>query len=135
MLLFFFPLQNAADPTAADLPALAGVQNNDGELNFLEFWQLIGHLARKHARVQPIGSPEILCCRSVCVTDHSVSHKGWKSKENSQMGNTLKSDLTSGCCVLFLSACTSSRLILSPPTANKCCPNSFTRLRTSLNCF
>jgi len=23
-------------------------KNSDGELNFLEFWQLIGHLASKH---------------------------------------------------------------------------------------
>uniref|UniRef100_A0A3Q3MI61 Uncharacterized protein n=1 Tax=Mastacembelus armatus TaxID=205130 RepID=A0A3Q3MI61_9TELE len=38
---------------------------NDGELNFLEFWQLIGFLASKHVGFQPIECPWILSYSSV----------------------------------------------------------------------
>ncbi|XP_049439048.1 protein S100-A11-like [Epinephelus fuscoguttatus] len=41
-------VKNAADPTAIDQLMSSLDNNNDGELNFLEFWQLIGHLASKH---------------------------------------------------------------------------------------
>uniref|UniRef100_UPI0037E9427F protein S100-A11-like n=1 Tax=Semicossyphus pulcher TaxID=241346 RepID=UPI0037E9427F len=39
---------NAGDPTAIDQLMRSLDKNNDGELNFLEFWQLIGHLASRH---------------------------------------------------------------------------------------
>ncbi|XP_056300388.1 protein S100-A11-like [Pseudoliparis swirei] len=39
---------NAADPAAIDQLMSSLDKNSDGELNFLEFWQLIGHLASKH---------------------------------------------------------------------------------------
>ncbi|XP_042345727.1 protein S100-A13-like [Plectropomus leopardus] len=38
----------ATDHTAIDQLMSSLDKNNDGELNFLEFWQLIGHLASKH---------------------------------------------------------------------------------------
>ncbi|KAM9851585.1 protein S100-A11-like [Aulostomus maculatus] len=41
-------VKNAADPAAIDHLMTSLDKNNDGELNFLEFWQLIGHLASKH---------------------------------------------------------------------------------------
>ncbi|XP_035528753.1 protein S100-A11-like [Morone saxatilis] len=41
-------IKNAGDPTAMDQLMSSLDENNDGELNFLEFWQLIGHLASKH---------------------------------------------------------------------------------------
>ncbi|XP_042280887.1 protein S100-A11-like [Thunnus albacares] len=41
-------VKNAADPTATDQLMSSLDKNNDGELNFLEFWQLIGHLASEH---------------------------------------------------------------------------------------
>ncbi|XP_033496279.1 protein S100-A11-like [Epinephelus lanceolatus] len=41
-------VKNAADPTVIDQLMSSLDNNNDGELNFLEFWQLIGHLASKH---------------------------------------------------------------------------------------
>ncbi|KAM9353708.1 protein S100-A11 [Symphorus nematophorus] len=41
-------VKNASDPTAIDQLMSSLDKNNDGELNFLEFWQLIGHLASKH---------------------------------------------------------------------------------------
>ncbi|XP_068180814.1 protein S100-A11-like [Antennarius striatus] len=40
-------VENAGDPTTTDLLMRSLDRNNDGELNFLEFWQLIGHLACK----------------------------------------------------------------------------------------
>ncbi|XP_041650261.1 protein S100-A11-like [Cheilinus undulatus] len=39
---------NAGDPTAVNQLMSSLDKNNDGELNFLEFWQLIGHLASRH---------------------------------------------------------------------------------------
>ncbi|XP_030250816.1 protein S100-A11-like [Sparus aurata] len=41
-------VKNAGDPAAIDLLMSSLDKNNDGELNFLEFWQLIGQLASKH---------------------------------------------------------------------------------------
>ncbi|XP_076594211.1 S100 calcium binding protein W [Chaetodon auriga] len=41
-------VKNAGDPTAIDQLMSSLDKNNDGELNFLEFWHLIGHLASKH---------------------------------------------------------------------------------------
>ncbi|XP_078788806.1 protein S100-A13-like isoform X2 [Oryzias latipes] len=41
-------LQNAGDSVAIDELMRSLDKNNDGELSFIEFWQLIGHLARKH---------------------------------------------------------------------------------------
>ncbi|XP_029307997.1 protein S100-A11-like [Cottoperca gobio] len=41
-------VKNAADPAAIDQLMSSLDKNNDGELNFMEFWQLIGHLASKH---------------------------------------------------------------------------------------
>ncbi|TDH11779.1 hypothetical protein EPR50_G00064450 [Perca flavescens] len=41
-------IKNAADPAAIDQLMSSLNKNNDGELNFLEFWLLIGHLASKH---------------------------------------------------------------------------------------
>lgn len=46
MILVF--LQNAGDSVAIDELMRSLDKNNDGELSFIEFWQLIGHLARKH---------------------------------------------------------------------------------------
>lgn len=40
-------LQNASDPGAIDQLMGSLDENNDGELTFLEFWQLIGKLADK----------------------------------------------------------------------------------------
>ncbi|XP_024917191.1 protein S100-A11-like isoform X1 [Cynoglossus semilaevis] len=39
---------DSADPAVVDQLMRSLDKNNDGELNFLEFWQLIGHLASKH---------------------------------------------------------------------------------------
>ncbi|KAM3613555.1 uncharacterized protein V6R79_001324 [Siganus canaliculatus] len=41
-------VKTAGDPAAMDQLMSSLDKNNDGELNFLEFWQLIGHLASKH---------------------------------------------------------------------------------------
>nr|XP_046256058.1 protein S100-A11-like [Scatophagus argus]XP_046256059.1 protein S100-A11-like [Scatophagus argus] len=41
-------VKNAGDTTALDQLMSSLDKNNDGELNFLEFWQLIGHLASRH---------------------------------------------------------------------------------------
>ncbi|KAM4736352.1 protein S100-A11-like [Anableps anableps] len=41
-------VKNAGDPAAIDQLMSSLDKNNDGELSFLEFWQLIGHLASKH---------------------------------------------------------------------------------------
>ena len=41
-------LQNASDPGVIDQLMSSLDQNNDGELTFLEFWQLIGTVASKH---------------------------------------------------------------------------------------
>ncbi|XP_062279390.1 protein S100-A11-like [Scomber scombrus] len=41
-------VKNADDPTVTDRLMSSLDKNNDGELNFLEFWQLIGHLASNH---------------------------------------------------------------------------------------
>ncbi|KAM4579606.1 protein S100-A11-like [Odontesthes bonariensis] len=40
--------KNAGDSAAVDQLMSSLDKNNDGELSFLEFWQLIGHLASKH---------------------------------------------------------------------------------------
>lgn len=40
--------QNASDPAVVDQLMSSLDANNDGELTFLEFWQLIGNLANKH---------------------------------------------------------------------------------------
>ena len=37
--------QNAGDPAAVDQLMSSLDENNDGELTFLEFWQLVGKLA------------------------------------------------------------------------------------------
>ncbi|KAM6994295.1 protein S100-P-like [Tautogolabrus adspersus] len=39
---------NAGDSTAIDQLMSSLDKNNDGEVSFLEFWQLIGHLASIH---------------------------------------------------------------------------------------
>ncbi|KAF6739652.1 Protein S100-A11 [Oryzias melastigma] len=41
-------LQNSGDSAAIDELMRSLDKNNDGELSFMEFWQLIGHLASKH---------------------------------------------------------------------------------------
>ncbi|KAG7234192.1 hypothetical protein INR49_005511 [Caranx melampygus] len=41
-------VKNAADPAVIDQLMSSLDKDNDGELSFLEFWQLIGHLASKH---------------------------------------------------------------------------------------
>nr|ACQ58690.1 S100-A11 [Anoplopoma fimbria] len=41
-------VKKAADPAAIDQLMSSLDKDSDGELNFLEFWQLIGHLASKH---------------------------------------------------------------------------------------
>ncbi|KAM9310837.1 S100 calcium binding protein W [Pholidichthys leucotaenia] len=41
-------VENARDPAAIDQLMSSLDKNSDGELNFLEFWQLIGQLASKH---------------------------------------------------------------------------------------
>ncbi|XP_018536023.1 protein S100-A11 [Lates calcarifer] len=41
-------VKNAGVPAVVDQLMSSLDENNDGELNFLEFWQLIGHLASKH---------------------------------------------------------------------------------------
>lgn len=43
-------IKKADDPAAIDQLMSSLDKNNDGELNFLEFWQLIGQLASKHGR-------------------------------------------------------------------------------------
>uniref|UniRef100_A0A3Q3CIM7 Protein S100 n=1 Tax=Haplochromis burtoni TaxID=8153 RepID=A0A3Q3CIM7_HAPBU len=43
-------VKKADDPAAIDQLMSSLDKNNDGELNFLEFWQLIGQLASKHGR-------------------------------------------------------------------------------------
>ncbi|XP_007556172.1 protein S100-A11-like [Poecilia formosa] len=40
-------VKNAGDPAAIDQLMSSLDKNNDGELSFLEFWQLIGPLASK----------------------------------------------------------------------------------------
>ncbi|XP_069551623.1 protein S100-A11-like [Brachyistius frenatus] len=40
-------VKNASDPAAINQLMSSLDKNNDGELNFMEFWQLIGHLASK----------------------------------------------------------------------------------------
>lgn len=45
---FLFSLQNAGDPAAGDRLMSLLDKNNDGELSFLKFWQLIGLLGSKH---------------------------------------------------------------------------------------
>ena len=44
-----FVLQNSADPAVIDRLMSSLDENNDGELTFNEFWQLIGTLAGKQA--------------------------------------------------------------------------------------
>ncbi|XP_012684383.1 protein S100-A11 [Clupea harengus] len=41
-------VKNASDPGVIDQLMSSLDQNNDGELTFLEFWQLIGTVASKH---------------------------------------------------------------------------------------
>ncbi|XP_030639536.1 protein S100-A13-like [Chanos chanos] len=41
-------VKNANDSSVTDQLMSSLDQNNDGELTFLEFWQLIGQLANKH---------------------------------------------------------------------------------------
>ncbi|XP_063054327.1 protein S100-A11-like [Engraulis encrasicolus] len=41
-------VKNASDPAAIDKLMGTLDENNDGELTFLEFWQLIGTLASQH---------------------------------------------------------------------------------------
>uniref|UniRef100_A0A3B4TMF6 Pre-B-cell leukemia transcription factor-interacting protein 1-like n=1 Tax=Seriola dumerili TaxID=41447 RepID=A0A3B4TMF6_SERDU len=41
-------VKNAGDPAVVDQLMSSLDKDNDGELSFLEFWQLIGHLASKH---------------------------------------------------------------------------------------
>ncbi|XP_057210297.1 protein S100-A11 [Triplophysa rosa] len=41
-------VKNASDPAVVDQLMSSLDANNDGELTFLEFWQLIGNLANKH---------------------------------------------------------------------------------------
>uniref|UniRef100_A0A146WT63 Protein S100-A11 n=2 Tax=Fundulus heteroclitus TaxID=8078 RepID=A0A146WT63_FUNHE len=41
-------VKNASDPAAIDQLMSSLDMDNDGELCFLEFWQLIGRLANKH---------------------------------------------------------------------------------------
>ncbi|KAG7469445.1 hypothetical protein MATL_G00129120 [Megalops atlanticus] len=41
-------VQNSSDPAVIDQLMGSLDENNDGELTFLEFWQLIGRLANKH---------------------------------------------------------------------------------------
>ncbi|KAG8010047.1 hypothetical protein GBF38_014203 [Nibea albiflora] len=43
-------VKNAGDPAAIEQLMSSLDKNNDGELNFLVFWQLIGHLASEHGR-------------------------------------------------------------------------------------
>ncbi|XP_051948949.1 protein S100-A11-like [Xyrauchen texanus] len=40
-------VKNASDPTVIDQLMSSLDANNDGELTFMEFWQLIGNLANK----------------------------------------------------------------------------------------
>ncbi|MBN3309646.1 protein S100-A11 [Amia ocellicauda] len=42
-------VKNSSDPAAVDQLMSSLDENNDGELTFLEFWQLIGRLASKQA--------------------------------------------------------------------------------------
>ncbi|KAK1895548.1 Protein S100-A1 [Dissostichus eleginoides] len=58
---------NAADPSATDQLMSSLDKNNDGELNFKESWQLIGHLPNKHGRETPLlfNLPSPLLSRSV----------------------------------------------------------------------
>lgn len=48
--LYVLIFQNTGDAAAIDQLMKSLDKNNDGELNFLEFWQLIGQLADKHGR-------------------------------------------------------------------------------------
>ncbi|XP_006641613.1 protein S100-A11 [Lepisosteus oculatus] len=41
-------VKNSSDPAVIDQLMSSLDQNNDGELTFIEFWQLIGRLASKH---------------------------------------------------------------------------------------
>ncbi|XP_028820562.1 protein S100-A11 [Denticeps clupeoides] len=41
-------VKNATDPSVIDQLMGSLDENNDGELTFLEFWQLIGNLASRH---------------------------------------------------------------------------------------
>lgn len=41
-------VKNPEDPAVIDQLMASLDENNDGELTFLEFWQLIGHLANQH---------------------------------------------------------------------------------------
>ncbi|XP_076157357.1 protein S100-A11 [Alosa pseudoharengus] len=41
-------VKNASDPGVIDQLMSSLDQNNDGELTFMEFWQLIGSVASKH---------------------------------------------------------------------------------------
>ncbi|XP_040900880.1 protein S100-A11-like [Toxotes jaculatrix] len=41
-------VKNCCNPAAVDQLMSSLDKDNDGKLNFLEFWQLIGHLASKH---------------------------------------------------------------------------------------
>ncbi|KAG5856439.1 protein S100-A11-like [Anguilla rostrata] len=41
-------VKNSSDPAVIDQLMGSLDENNDGELTFLEFWQLIGSLANKH---------------------------------------------------------------------------------------
>ncbi|XP_029361040.1 protein S100-A11-like [Echeneis naucrates] len=41
-------VKNADDPAVVDQLMSSLDNDSDGELSFLEFWQLIGHLASKH---------------------------------------------------------------------------------------
>ncbi|KAJ0000430.1 hypothetical protein NQD34_012272 [Periophthalmus magnuspinnatus] len=43
-------LVESTESSAIDQLMTSLDENNDGQLNFLEFWQLIGQLADKHAR-------------------------------------------------------------------------------------
>ncbi|XP_043073565.1 protein S100-A11 [Puntigrus tetrazona] len=41
-------VKNASDPATIDQLMKSLDENNDGELTFLEFWQLIGSVANQH---------------------------------------------------------------------------------------
>lgn len=76
-------LPNAADPSATDQLMSSLDKNNDGELNFKESWQLIGHLPNKHGRgsANRVSSDALLqfqaCNSLVCVP---VRKKGLQAK-------------------------------------------------------
>uniref|UniRef100_A0A8D3B317 EF-hand domain-containing protein n=1 Tax=Scophthalmus maximus TaxID=52904 RepID=A0A8D3B317_SCOMX len=46
-VFFLFSCRTLANPAAADQLMSSLDKNNDGELHFLESWQMIGHLACK----------------------------------------------------------------------------------------